>query len=136
MPVQLKRIDHVGVIVDNLEDACELLESGLGLQPQETIERDDLRAAFFACGETRIEVIEVTDPDARRERLADGTARIEHIAFLADDLDATMAALAALGITPKAPPRPSGENVTFWTDPGTSDGVMFQFIAPDNRVSP
>lgn len=129
--MQLRGIDHVGVIVDDLDDACRLLEHGLGLEPQERIEREDLRAAFFACGTTRIEVIEVTDPDARRERLGDATARIEHIAFKADDLDATMAALTALGIQTKAPPRPSGKNLTFWTDPATSDGVMFQFIVPD-----
>lgn len=129
--MQLRRIDHVGVIVDNLEDACELLEHGLGLEPQETIARDDLRAAFFACGETRIEVIEIIDADARQQRLGDAPARIEHIALLADDLSETLDALAALGIQPNAPPRPSGKNLTFWTDPATSDDVMFQFIVPD-----
>jgi methylmalonyl-CoA/ethylmalonyl-CoA epimerase len=129
--MQLTGIDHVGVIVDDLAEACTLLRDGFGLEPQETLEREDLRAAFFACGPTRIEVIEVTDPEARRERLGDATARIEHIAFKAADLEATIAALAALGINPKAPPRQSGPNLTFWTDPGTSDGVMFQFIAPD-----
>jgi methylmalonyl-CoA/ethylmalonyl-CoA epimerase len=128
--MRLKGIDHVGVIVDNLEDACALLEDGLGLQPQERIEREDLRSAFFACGGTRIEVIEITEPDARRARLGRGPARIEHIAFVADDLDATIVALNALGIRPQGPPRRSGENLTFWTDPDTSDGVVFQFIAP------
>jgi methylmalonyl-CoA/ethylmalonyl-CoA epimerase len=128
--MQLTGIDHVGVIVDNLEDACTLLRDGFGLEPQETLEREDLRAAFFACGPTRIEVIEVTDPDARRERLGDATARIEHIAFKAGELDETLSGLAALGIAPKAPPRASGPNLTFWSDPATSDGVMFQFIVP------
>jgi methylmalonyl-CoA/ethylmalonyl-CoA epimerase len=134
MPMRLTGIDHVGVVVDNLEDACELLEHGLGLQPQERLEREDLRSAFFACGDMRIEVIEITEPDARRARLGRGPARIEHIAFVADDLDATIIALNALGIQPLAPPRPSGENLTFWTDPDTSDGMMFQFIAPNATV--
>lgn len=131
--MRLRAIDHVGVIVDNLADACKLLQQGLGLQPQETLEREDLRTAFFACGGTRIEIIEIIDPDARQERLGDSSARIEHIAFVADDLDSTLAALAELGIRPNANPRPSGKNMTFWTDPDTSDGVVFQFIAPDNR---
>ena len=126
--MELRRIDHIGVIVDDLAEAVGLLRS-LGLADGPTLERDDLNAAFFPCGDVSIEVIEILDPDQRRRRLGEGArARIEHIAIEVDDLDATLAALAALGIEADAPPREVLGSVTFWTDAETSDGVRYQFL--------
>lgn len=127
--MELKRIHHIGVIVDDLAEASRLLGQGFGLSVSPADVRPDLRAAFFQCGEVSVEVIEVTDPVARRARLGEGQrARIEHIAIEVDDLDATLQALDALGVQPKAPPRVSNRYLTFWTNPDTSDGVMFQFM--------
>ena len=126
--MELRRIDHIGVIVDDLTEAAGLLRS-LGLADGPTLERDDLSAAFFPCGDVSIEVIEILDPEQRRARLGDGRrARIEHIAIEVDDLDATLRALAALGIRADAPPREVLGSVTFWTDAETSDGVRYQFL--------
>jgi methylmalonyl-CoA/ethylmalonyl-CoA epimerase len=130
--VDVGRIDHVGVIVDDLDDASRLLGEGFGLERTSSVERDDLRLAFFRCGDVSIEVIEPLDPELRRERLGDGAeARIEHIAFEVSDLERALAALGALGIQPNAPPLRSGARTMFWTEPATSDGIMFQFVATE-----
>ena len=126
------RIDHIGVIVADLDSAERLLGQGFGLERTTTAERDDLRLAFFKCGDVSIEVIEMLDPDLRRERLGEGArARIEHIAFEVPDLERALTALDALGIAPNAPPLRSGSRTMIWTDPATSDGIMFQFVAED-----
>ena len=130
--VDVSRIDHIGVIVDDLDDAARLLGEGFGLERTTTAERDDLRLAFYKCGDVSIEVIEILDPELRRARLGeDARARIEHIAFEVPDIERALAALAALGIEPNAPPLRSGARTMFWTDPATSDDVMFQFVASD-----
>ena len=55
----LKRIDHVGVIVDDLEQARAFLtEMGMRFD-RDLVIPGRLRAAFYQCGETQIEVIEV-----------------------------------------------------------------------------
>jgi len=126
------RIDHIGVIVDDLDDAARLLGEGFGLERTMTAERDELRLAFFKCGDVSIEVIEPLDPDLRRARLGDGArARIEHIAFEVPNLERALTALAGLGIEPNAPPLRSGSRTMIWTDPATSDDIMFQFVADD-----
>jgi methylmalonyl-CoA/ethylmalonyl-CoA epimerase len=126
----LRRIDHVGVIVDDLGEAIRLLGDKLGLEPAGGSESPVIRTAFFRCGDTRIEVIEVLDPERRRERLGEGAmARIEHIAIEVDDLHGTLAVLEALGIRAGAAPRVSADYLTFWTDPATSDGIMLQFLS-------
>jgi len=130
--VRLKRIDHVGVIVDDLREAAELLSSGFGLELDAKLDRPELSAEFYACGDVSIELIEVSDPEVRRTRLGEGQrARIEHIAIEVEDLDATLEALEALGVRPNAPARRTNGSVSVWTDPGTSDGVMFQFMQKD-----
>lgn len=131
--MELRRFDHVGVIVDDLDDAARLLGDGLELELTSSLERDDLRLAYFRCGDVSIEIIEPLDPELRRERLGDGVrARIEHLAFEVGDFGAAIGALAALGIEPNAPPLRSGARTMLWTDPATSDGIMFQFLASDD----
>jgi hypothetical protein len=48
-----------------------------------------LRAAFYQCGETQIEIIEVDEPEEQAQRLGDDTARIEHIAIEVESLSTT-----------------------------------------------
>ena len=125
----LKRIDHVGVIVDDLEEAKGFL-SELGLRFDRELEiRGRLRAAFYACGETQLEVIEIDEPAERAQRLGGSSARIEHVAFEVDSLSTTMQALRGLGVqTTTADPMALGANLSYWTKAETCDGVQYQLI--------
>lgn len=125
----LKRIDHVGLIVDNLDEAKRFL-SELGLRFDRDLQIPDrLRAAFYACGETQLEVIEIDDPAERAQRLGEATARIEHVAFEVDSLATTLEALRGLGVeTTTSDPLAVGANLNFWTKPETCDGVQYQLI--------
>jgi methylmalonyl-CoA/ethylmalonyl-CoA epimerase len=125
----LKRIDHVGVIVDDLEEAKSFL-ADLGLRFDRDLEiAGRLRAAFFTCGETQLEVIDVYEPAERAQRLGDSRARIEHVAFEVDSLARTMEALRGLGVeTTTSDAMRIGSNLMFWTQPDTCDGVQYQLI--------
>jgi catechol 2,3-dioxygenase-like lactoylglutathione lyase family enzyme len=125
--MQMRGLDHVGVVVDDLDEAARLLEA-LGLVENERAEHGGLRLAFFSAGNAMVEIIEPTDPAVRARRLGDARARIEHIAFEIGDLDGALSALGAIGVEPNAPPRRAPDRSMFWTDPETSDGIMFQFV--------
>jgi catechol 2,3-dioxygenase-like lactoylglutathione lyase family enzyme len=124
----IKRLDHVGVIVDDLRQASDLLTNTLGLEPGSRIQRDGLEALFFSCGNASIEVIEISDPVARQTRLGDAPARIEHIAFEVDDLCKVLDALEKLGVRLKGSPVLAGARRAAFTDAGTTDGVIYQFV--------
>jgi methylmalonyl-CoA/ethylmalonyl-CoA epimerase len=127
--MKLKRLDHVGVIVANLERAQALVQEGLGLQPFRHVDRDELKATFFQCEGADVELIEITDPEMRKQRLGEGQeARVEHIAFEVESLKEILAALASLGINTTGEPQVSPAYSTVWTQPGTSGGIMFQFL--------
>lgn len=135
----LKRIDHVGVVVDNLEEACSFLAS-LGLQHNRDLEVSGrLKAAFYTCGEIEIEVLEITEPAERSRRLGTASARIEHIAIQLDDLAAVAAALRRLGVrTQTEAPVSLDRGLNYWTVPETCDGVVYQLLEvandhPDHR---
>jgi methylmalonyl-CoA/ethylmalonyl-CoA epimerase len=133
----LKRIDHVGVIVDDLAQAKSFL-ADMGLRfDRDLVIPGRLRAAFFACGETQIEVIEVDEPEERGRRLGDGTARIEHVAFEVDSLSTTLQALRGLGVqTTTADPMAVGANLNYWTRAETCDGVQYQLIEKGAAAEP
>jgi methylmalonyl-CoA/ethylmalonyl-CoA epimerase len=125
--LKLKRLDHIGVVVDDLDSRAGLLTEQFGLEPDGGADHDDLRIAFFKSGDARVELIEPVAPAAREARLGGGATRIEHISFEVEDLDETLLALAALGIEITAPPRVAAGNRSVWTVPATSGGIMFQF---------
>jgi catechol 2,3-dioxygenase-like lactoylglutathione lyase family enzyme len=126
--MELKRIDHVGIVVASLDEHVAQLEA-LGLTLARTSESNESAARYYACGDASIELIDVRDPDARRRRLQ-GTeqARIEHIAFEVDDLADVRRLLEARDIEASWPPFPSGTAQMIWTNAETSGGVQYQFL--------
>ena len=133
----LKRIDHVGVIVDDLAQAKRFL-TDMGMQlDRDLVIPGRLRAAFYQCGETQIEIIEVDEPEERAKRLGEGTARIEHIAIEVDSLSTTLQALRGLGVETTFPdPTAVGANLNYWTEPATCDGVQYQLIEKGAAAKP
>jgi catechol 2,3-dioxygenase-like lactoylglutathione lyase family enzyme len=126
--MNVKRIDHIGVVVEALDSAERLLADGFGLRVEREVQREDLHAKFLGRGDATIELISVADPEQRSARLRGERARIEHIAFEVDDLERAIAALGALGMEPAGPPRESAGALTVFTKPETSGGLMFQFV--------
>jgi methylmalonyl-CoA/ethylmalonyl-CoA epimerase len=126
----LKRIDHIGVIVDDLAQGRRFLES-LGLRHVRDLEVPErgLHATFYSCGDVSIELIQMDDPDANRKRMqGDPMARIEHIAVEVDDIKGTVEELQGRGVEVTGAPSNVGGNVSVWTRPETSDGYQFQFM--------
>ena len=127
-----QRLDHVGIIVDNLDEAKNFVTAAFGLQLDRELDLPErgVKAAFFQCGEAQIELVEVTDPDSRLERLGEGNqARVEHIAIEVDSLHDALSSLEKLGVRPTSPePTHLGKDQHAWTQASTSRGVMYQFI--------
>lgn len=126
-------MDHIGVVVDDLEEGKRFLAEVLGLQLERALEVSALkrRVAFFRCGEVEIELIEDLDPDAKQRVLGGASAVVEHVALEVDDLDGTMTALSGLGVRAGLGPLRAGGRVNLWTDPASTDGVMYQLLQKD-----
>ena len=77
-------IEHIGIAVTNLESAIGFYEKVLGLKCYNIEEVPDqkVRTAFFMVGQTKIELLESTDPEGPVGRFIEKRGEgIHHIAF-------------------------------------------------------
>ena len=124
-------LDHVGIVVADLAQARSFVEEVLGLEctDAEAFPDRGLEVAFFALGNAKLELIEVTDPEARRKRLGDNVARIEHIAIKVDDVESTVERLRGFGVKTTTEAAVFGVGaLSYWTQAETSGGVGYQFL--------
>jgi methylmalonyl-CoA/ethylmalonyl-CoA epimerase len=126
----LKRVDHIGVIVEDLDQVKRFLRDTFGLSLERDVELPDrlTKAAFFRCGDVDIEVIEVAEDEERGRRLGGAQARIEHIAIEVDDLEATLRTLEGRGVQMRPFTFRAGANLSALTDPSSSLGITYQLI--------
>jgi len=61
----IKKIDHIGIAVNSIEDAVKLYTDVLGLKLKdiEVVEEQKVKTAIIPVGESKIELIESTDPE-------------------------------------------------------------------------
>ena len=125
----LKRIDHVGVVVDSLEEARRFL-AAVGLRHDRDLDIPGrLKASFYTCGEIEIEVLEIIEPAERSRRLGEASARIEHIAIEVDSLAHALSGLAKVGVMMQTDaPVSLDKGLNYWTVAETCDGVIYQLI--------
>jgi methylmalonyl-CoA/ethylmalonyl-CoA epimerase len=128
----INRLNHIGVVVEDLEEAKRFLGAVLGLEL--VLEREvparRRSTAYFAAGEVEIELIEDLDPEAKARTLAGATAVIEHISFEVDDVARTARILAGHGVRLRGDGIVrTGDRDNAWTEPSTSGGVMYQLSA-------
>ena len=132
--MKIKRVDHLGVIVSDLDGAVKSFTEHLGLKLDHT-ERygDELDIAFLPCGETLVELIEpLKEGGSNADYLREHGPGIQHVAFEVDDLEAALAELAERGVEPlgDAPvPGAGGMRIAF-LDPQAFDGVLVELCEP------
>ncbi len=126
------RIDHIGVVVNELETAAEFLREVLGLELklQPPPAAPGVNIAFYGWEGARVELIQLDDPQARAARLGGATARLEHIAIEVPDVDEAAAELTARGVRFTSDrPIPVRDLRALWTEPESSAGIAWQIFS-------
>ncbi len=97
----LKKIDHIGVAVANLDDARNLYENVFGLKISgiEEVKEQKVKVAFIPTGESKIELLESTDPDGPIAKFIEKKGQgIQHIAFRVENILEALKEIKAKGI--------------------------------------
>ncbi len=125
-------IEHIGIAVTNLEESIAYYENVLGLECYaiEEVADQKVKTAFFMVGQTKIELLESTDPEGPIGKfIAKKGPGIHHLAFAMDDVDKALEEAAAKGvrlIDQKG--RPGAEGLTIgFLHPKSTGGVLTEF---------
>jgi len=96
----MKRIEHLGIAVDNLANSIPLFEALLNTPcyKQEGVASEGVMTAFFQVGPNKIELLEATNPDSAIAKfLSKNGPGFHHVAFEVEDIDAELARLKNVG---------------------------------------
>lgn len=94
-------IEHIGIAVTNLETAISFYEKVLGLTCYNIEEVTDqkVRTAFFKVGQTKIELLESTDPDGPIGKFIEKKGEgIHHIAFAVEKIEEQLVRAENMGV--------------------------------------
>jgi len=99
--MKTSHIEHIGIAVANLQESINYYENVLGLKCYRTEDIPDqkVRTAFFRIGETKIELLESTDPEGTVARFIEKRGEgLHHIAFAVSDIGSSLKEAEAKGI--------------------------------------
>ncbi len=125
------KVEHIGIAVKSLETSDELFTKLFNKQPykHEGVESEGVMTSFFQLGETKIELLEATNPDSAIGKFIEKKGEgIHHIAFEVEDIHAEMERLKNEGfILLNEHPKEGADNkLICFLHPKSSNGVLIE----------
>lgn len=99
--MKISHIEHIGIAVNSLDEAIPFYEEVLGLKcyAVEEVKDQKVKTAFFMAGQTKIELLETTDPEGPIGKFLEKRGQgVHHIAYAVDDVDSSLNELENKGI--------------------------------------
>jgi methylmalonyl-CoA/ethylmalonyl-CoA epimerase len=131
----LGRIDHIGVAVEDLDQAVAIYRDKLGMpiEHRETVEQFGVEAVLLGIGDGHVELLEpVSSESAVGQFLERHGPGMHHVAYATDDIDAALVAARDAGLEPiDGRPRTGirGSRVAF-LHPKSTGGVLTELVEP------
>jgi methylmalonyl-CoA/ethylmalonyl-CoA epimerase len=99
--MNITHIEHIGIAVNKLEEAIPYYENVLGLKcyAVEEVADQKVKTAFFMVGQTKIELLESTDPEGPIGKFIEKKGPgVHHLAFAVDSVNESLNELAEKGV--------------------------------------
>lgn len=127
----MKKVEHIGIAVKNLESANKLFSKLFGTDSykSEKIEREGVTTSFFQIGDTKIELLEATNSESPITKFIEKKGEgIHHIAYEVEDIKTEMARLEKLGFTliNKVPQQGADNKLICFLHPKSTNGVLIE----------
>jgi methylmalonyl-CoA/ethylmalonyl-CoA epimerase len=127
----LKKINHIAIAVNNIEEAAMFYQNilGLNLSGVEVVSAQKTRVGFFKIGESNIELVQPAEADSPLVKFLETKGPgIHHICFEVDDVEAEVKAYLEKGATLiDQKPRPGAHDTKVaFIHPKSSSGVLIE----------
>jgi methylmalonyl-CoA/ethylmalonyl-CoA epimerase len=124
-------IEHIGIAVSNLENSILFYEKVFGLKCYniEEVPEQRVRTAFFLVGQTKIELLESTDPEGPIGKFIEKKGEgIHHIAFAVEKIEEQLRHAENMGVKLiDSIPRKGAEGLDIaFLHPKSTSGVLIE----------
>lgn len=130
--MKITHIEHIGIAVKSLDEAIPFYENVLGLKCYniEEVKDQRVKTAFFMVGQTKIELLESTDPEGPIGKFLEKKGEgIHHLAYAVEGIEEQLQSTEAKGVVliDKAPRKGAeGLDIAF-LHPKSTFGVLTEF---------
>jgi methylmalonyl-CoA/ethylmalonyl-CoA epimerase len=127
---KVKKINHVAIVVEDIESARTFWEDALGIKMDhvEDVPAQKAKVGFFAVGEGEIELVQPTDPESGTAKfLNERGGGMHHLCLEVDDIEGMLTRLAEKGVRliNEKPLELEGRKMAF-IHPKSANGVLVE----------
>ena len=126
------KVDHIGIVVRDIQEALRVYENALALPLRETMEVPDqkVKVAFLPIGESTIELVQPTTDDTGIARYLEKQGEgIHHICIEVDDIEEALARLESHGVQLiDEEPRQGAHGKVAFIHPQGAHGVLLELV--------
>ena len=132
----VKKIDHIGIAVKNLEETLKFYQEtlGLDLSGTEVVEQQKVKVAFLPIGDSEVELLESTEPDGPIAKYIDKKGEgIQHVAYRVDNIEEAIAEMKEKGVRmiDEKPRYGAGGAKIAFCHPKSTHGVLIELCQRD-----
>lgn len=127
----MRKIEHIGIAVNNLETSNLLFEKLFGNAPykQEEVASEGVKTSFFMNGPNKIELLEATNPESPIAKFLEKKGEgIHHIAFDVENILTEVTRLKNEGFTilNETPKKGADNKLVVFLHPKGTNGVLIE----------
>ena len=127
----LKKIEHIGIAVKNLELSNRLYAKLLGTKHYKTefVDSESVKTSFFKLGENKIELLQATNPESAIAKFINKKGEgVHHVAFEVENIEAEIKRLITEGfeLIDNTPKLGADNKIIAFLHPKSSGGVLVE----------
>ena len=133
----MKKVEHIGIAVKDLEASNVLFEKLLGKPPykSESVYSEGVTTSFFQSGPNKIELLEATNPDSPIAKFIEKKGEgIHHIAFAVTHIEEEVKRLKKEGfiVLNEKPQKGADNKRVVFLHPKSTNGVLIELCQEDS----
>ena len=134
----IKKIEHIGIAVENTKKSNEIFEKLFGETSYKTelIESEGVKTYFYKIGESKIELLEGTKEDSPIKKFINKRGQgMHHLALHVEDIHAELARLTNLGFEAIGDIKKGADNkLICFFHPKSTGGVLIELCQEQDPV--
>jgi len=133
----LRKIEHLGIAVRSIEESLKTFETLLGANCYkiEEVQSEYVKTAFIQIGESKIELLEATDPKSTiASYLEKRGPGIHHIAFDVENIEMEIQRLTGEGfiLIHQSPKNGADNKLIAFLHPKSTEGILIELCQEKN----